>query len=696
MKSPWSVWRLMFVSLLALLLAACKPYASFEVTPDPVVAGVEASFDASGTMVAPTPRHNTVVSYTWDFGDGSTGTGKVAQHTYITAGEFTVKLTVKDKAGKVGTSTQKVVVQAGDAGPMVSMKVIVQGAGGVLLSGAQVRVGDAAPATSGADGVATVSQPSTGDAVVVKVSKAGYISQTLRVVVNDTQTEKLLFVPLQAVKQEIDIAQVETAAVHLADSLGASVSLPANALVDATTGTPATGAARLQLTPWNIRNEEFLAMPGNGRAVNAQGVEGNLISAGMMTVDFFGTNGQKLQLATGKTAIIQMDLPLTSVNNQPLNIGSTIPLWHFNEATGLWEADGEGVVVESNSSPTGLAVQARVGHFSTWNWDFYITEGGPSNTNEINIRCVEADGITGVPCTIVADVTLPDGSKYYHHGGDINTANVDASGLKIVLLPAQATIVWTGTTADGRVGTATSGPNGTVEIMLGEPKTSNFVRCSLPNGTATTCTVDLTLTQTDGSTATKTVTVPPEGALVVTGLETSGDLIWNGRTGLLRSTTGQFTRYTGTATSGASGDVNLTLGTETIVVGKTVYLQCADTAEIYASMIDSPPTTEAMGECTVNANAYAGGIFPAAVGDELPQYLSFTVTAAPGALIPVNLPPNFETGQLYAYATGTTVSGQLAYSNNGYWDIQSLNNGQIGLLTFIGGIPVEVPQVQVH
>ena len=98
-------------------------------------------------------------------------------------------------------------------------------------------------------------------------------------------------------------------------------------------------------------------MPGNGRARDASGNLVDLISAGMMTVDFFDAAGNKLQVATGKTATIQMDLPqgTASIGGTAMVVGAAIPLWHFDEAQGLWIEEGTGSVVVT---ATGLAVQA--------------------------------------------------------------------------------------------------------------------------------------------------------------------------------------------------------------------------------------------------------------------------------------------------------------------------------------------------
>jgi PKD repeat protein len=53
-----------------------------------------------------------VASWAWDFGDGATGAGKTASHTYAAAGTYTVKLTVTDGAGATGTVSRAVTVAA--------------------------------------------------------------------------------------------------------------------------------------------------------------------------------------------------------------------------------------------------------------------------------------------------------------------------------------------------------------------------------------------------------------------------------------------------------------------------------------------------------------------------------------------------------------------------------------------------------
>jgi PKD repeat protein len=52
----------------------------------------------------------TITGYSWDFGDGKTGTGESPGHLYQDAGTWTVTLTVTDNAGATDTDTAQVIV----------------------------------------------------------------------------------------------------------------------------------------------------------------------------------------------------------------------------------------------------------------------------------------------------------------------------------------------------------------------------------------------------------------------------------------------------------------------------------------------------------------------------------------------------------------------------------------------------------
>ncbi|ESP86882.1 PKD domain-containing protein [Candidatus Halobonum tyrrellensis] len=84
------------------------PSASFTVSPDAPEAGQSVSFDASASSDA----DGSVASYAWNFGDGDSATGATPAHTFDSAGEYTVELTVTDDDGGTATATRTVSVSA--------------------------------------------------------------------------------------------------------------------------------------------------------------------------------------------------------------------------------------------------------------------------------------------------------------------------------------------------------------------------------------------------------------------------------------------------------------------------------------------------------------------------------------------------------------------------------------------------------
>lgn len=64
-------------------------------------AAQELHFDGSASV----DPDGDIVSYDWDFGDGTIGTGPVVTHAYATGGTYPVTLTVRDGSGAVGLAT---------------------------------------------------------------------------------------------------------------------------------------------------------------------------------------------------------------------------------------------------------------------------------------------------------------------------------------------------------------------------------------------------------------------------------------------------------------------------------------------------------------------------------------------------------------------------------------------------------------
>ncbi len=87
------------------------PTAVFTYSPQVISANLPINFDASASQ--PGPNATQIVSYSWSFGDGTTGTGRTVSHTYTSGNSFSVTLTVTNDRGVSASSTQQLGVGAG-------------------------------------------------------------------------------------------------------------------------------------------------------------------------------------------------------------------------------------------------------------------------------------------------------------------------------------------------------------------------------------------------------------------------------------------------------------------------------------------------------------------------------------------------------------------------------------------------------
>ncbi|MEY2848657.1 MAG: hypothetical protein RI885_1322 [Actinomycetota bacterium] len=133
------------------------PVSSFVATST----GLSASLDASASV----DPDGTIVSWTWTFGDSTTGSGRTTTHAYAAAGSFTVGLTVTDDRGAVTTSSRAITVSAPAAGgPFASdtfARTITGGLGTAELGGPWAVTGSTGSFAVGG-GVATLRSSAPG------------------------------------------------------------------------------------------------------------------------------------------------------------------------------------------------------------------------------------------------------------------------------------------------------------------------------------------------------------------------------------------------------------------------------------------------------------------------------------------------------------------------------------------------------
>lgn len=98
------------------------PTAAFTTSASSGAAPLPVDFDATTSS----DSDGTIASYSWDFGDSSTGTGSTISHTFISDGSYSVSLTVTDNGGATDTTTQTIAVS--------SSGTPIDSAGGIVTS----------------------------------------------------------------------------------------------------------------------------------------------------------------------------------------------------------------------------------------------------------------------------------------------------------------------------------------------------------------------------------------------------------------------------------------------------------------------------------------------------------------------------------------------------------------------------------
>jgi PKD repeat protein len=84
------------------------PTATFTVDPQNPVVGETITFDATASV----DSDGKIVKWVWDFGDENTGTGETFTHSYASAEDYTVRLTVVDDHGISSSNTTTITVIA--------------------------------------------------------------------------------------------------------------------------------------------------------------------------------------------------------------------------------------------------------------------------------------------------------------------------------------------------------------------------------------------------------------------------------------------------------------------------------------------------------------------------------------------------------------------------------------------------------
>ena len=162
------------------------------ILPETLLTATNLPFQFSGVY---STDNNEIVSYAWDFGDGTSSTEITPEHTYAAAGNYPVKLTVKDAFDNSNTAAATIQVvdtaEAGSEYTMVTIKTVDASVAALTpISNASVSIyfenGDETTAVTGDDGMVTLLLPVGKH--VIGASAGNYVPTTKNLIVQKTET----------------------------------------------------------------------------------------------------------------------------------------------------------------------------------------------------------------------------------------------------------------------------------------------------------------------------------------------------------------------------------------------------------------------------------------------------------------------------------------------------------------------------
>ena len=215
--------------------------------------------------------------------------------------------------------------------PVVPTKAAVSGvvySFGSPMSGVKVTAGTAS-VTTGFNGMFVFEQVSGN---VIKFEKEGYATIT-RTITGDNAT---MNVTMTGVQTQTFSASAGANLNMWYGTQNMKVELPTSYTDN--NGNAYTGNVTAKAAYLNPASSDFAdAMPGDLTAIRTDQSEAALVSYGMISVELTGDNGEKLQ--PGAPATLTFPVDPTKMKVAP-NDGDVMPLWSFNEETGLWEEEG--------------------------------------------------------------------------------------------------------------------------------------------------------------------------------------------------------------------------------------------------------------------------------------------------------------------------------------------------------------------
>lgn len=299
----------------------------------------------------------------------------------------------------------------------IALSGIVRDASGTPIEGVSIVSGSSA-ATTNTDGFFEFDQIQVvsvrNDRSVVRFSKAGYFDVVRSMDADDDAADGASWEVVMCKKENNDFTSIKTYSSSSDQTLQAGemkIDMPQDGYKVDGTGVGYTGKVKSEMVYLDPNNERFSEMMPGGdlAAVRSDNSSAQLVSYGMTDLNIYAENGDKLQLKDGSKAKLTFPIPAGMGENPP----ASIPLWSFNEKTGLWEEEGSAAL-------QGNVYVGEVAHFSWVNLDYPEKQGTVYGYVKDDTGKVLPGVRLSIGQLLASTVSKSDG--YYSHEVPANTA----------------------------------------------------------------------------------------------------------------------------------------------------------------------------------------------------------------------------------------------------------------------------------
>lgn len=298
----------------------------------------------------------------------------------------------------------------------IALSGIVRDASGTPIEGVSIVSGSSA-ATTNTDGFFEFDQIQVvsvqNDRSVVRFSKSGYFDVVRSMDADDDAADGASWEVVMCKKENNDFTSIKTYSSSSDQTLQAGdmkIDMPQDGYKVDGTGAGYTGKVKSEMVYLDPNNERFSEMMPGGdlAAVRSDNSSAQLVSYGMTDLNMYAENGDKLQLKDGSKAKLTFPIPAGMGENPP----ASIPLWSFNEKTGLWEEEGSATL-------QGNVYVGEVSHFSWVNLDYPEKQGTVYGYVKDDTGKILPGIRLNIGQLLTSTVTKSDG--YYSHEVPANT-----------------------------------------------------------------------------------------------------------------------------------------------------------------------------------------------------------------------------------------------------------------------------------